>query len=62
MTQTETPAKQELLCRHEDDLLQHSEDDLTVNAIRDGKLVNVFWNELTEAEKRAAYCDLFRIY
>ena len=46
----------------EDDLEQHIEDDMKVNTIRDGKLVEVAWNELTEAERRAAYVGLFDIY
>ncbi len=43
----------------EPDLKEHIEDDLKVNAIRDGKLVEVFWNDLTEGERRAAYVALF---
>jgi hypothetical protein len=43
----------------ETDLVQHIEDDITVNAIRDGKLVEVFWNNLTEDEQRAAYVAMF---
>ena len=46
----------------EDDLEQHIEDDLKVNAIRDGKLVEVPWNELTDDERRAAYVELFHMY
>jgi len=30
-----------------------------VSAIRDGKLVEVSWNDLTEGEKRDAYVALF---
>ncbi len=43
----------------ETDLEQHIEDDLEVNAIRDGKLVQVYWNALTEDERRAAYVATF---
>lgn len=46
----------------ESDLKQHVEDDIKVTAIRDGNLTEVFWNELTEDEKRAAYCNMFSIY
>lgn len=46
----------------EDDLLQHIQDELTVNAIRDGKLVEVRWADLSEDEQRAAYCSTFHIY
>lgn len=37
---------------------QHFQNDL-VNAIRDGKLVEVRWSDLSEDEKRDAYCRLF---
>jgi len=43
----------------EPDLKEHIEDDLKVNAIRDGTLFEVFWNDLTEGERRAAYVALF---
>ena len=43
----------------DDDMQQHIEDDLNVNAIRDGKLVEVYWNELTESEQQAARYNLF---
>jgi len=43
----------------EPDLKEHIEDDLKVNAIRDGKLVEVSWNDLTEDERRAAYVAMF---
>ena len=46
----------------EDDVQQHIEDDLMVNAIRDGKIVQVRYNELTEDERRAAEVALFGIY
>ncbi len=46
----------------ESDLQAHIEDDLTVNAIRDGKLVEVHWNDLTEDERRAANVVMFHIY
>lgn len=36
----------------------HFQNDL-VNAIRDGKIVEIPWNQLTEAEKRQAYNALF---
>lgn len=47
----------------ESDQLQHIQDtpDL-VNAIRDGKLVQVTWNELTPEERRAAECVTFALY
>lgn len=34
-------------------------DNELVNAIRDGKLVQVLWSQLTEDEKRAAHVALF---
>lgn len=37
----------------EDDMQQHIEDE-KVNAIRNGKLVEVYWHELTIHEQRAA--------
>ncbi len=43
----------------EPDLKEHIEDDLKVNAVRDGKLIEVFWNDLTEDERRAAYVAMF---
>ncbi len=43
----------------EPDLQVHVEDDITVHAIHDGKLIEVFWNDLTEDERRAAYVALF---
>ena len=46
-------------CITETDLTPHTEDDSKVNAIRDGKLVEVCWNDLTEDEQRAAYVALF---
>ncbi len=47
----------------ESDVLPHIEDtsDL-VNAVRNGCLVQVRWNDLTEAEKRQAYNSLFSPY
>ena len=36
----------------------HFQNDL-VNAIRDGKIVEIPWKDLTEAEKRQAYNALF---
>jgi hypothetical protein len=38
---------------------QHIEDTNLVNAIRNGKLVQVSWNQLTPDEKRAAYRNMF---
>ena len=35
---------------------------VTVNAIRDGKLIEVAWNELTDDERRAAHVELFHLY
>ncbi|MBV9616406.1 MAG: hypothetical protein JO031_13185 [Ktedonobacteraceae bacterium] len=46
----------------EDDMQTHIEDSLTVNAIRDGLLIDVPWNELTDEERRAAYVTTFHIY
>ncbi|HYU72388.1 MAG TPA: hypothetical protein VEL31_06880 [Ktedonobacteraceae bacterium] len=43
----------------ETDLQAHVEDDIKVNAVRDGKLVEVSWNDLTEDERRAAYVATF---
>ena len=43
----------------ESDLLQHVEDDIKVNAIRDGRLVEVSWNDLTPEERRAANAVMF---
>lgn len=48
--------------RIEQDMHQHIEDDLIVNAIRNGKLVQVHWNDLTEDERVAARNVLFGIY
>ncbi len=46
-----------------EDQQQHVEDTLKkVGAIRHGKLVSVYWNELTEEEQRAARANLFRLY
>lgn len=44
----------------ESDILPHLEDDDIVNAIRDGRLVRIRWNDLYESEKRAAYDAIFR--
>jgi hypothetical protein len=41
------------------DLQAHIEDTDIVSAIRNGKLVNISWNELTEDEKRQAYNNMF---
>ncbi len=38
----------------ESDITQHVEDDITVNAIRNGKIVQVYWNELTDGEREEA--------
>jgi len=38
----------------EDDQAAHVEDSLLVNAIRNNKLVEVYWNDLTDDEQRAA--------
>jgi len=38
----------------EDDTQAHIEDSLKVNAIRNGQLVEVYWNALTDDERRAA--------
>lgn len=43
-------------------LLIHAEDDIKVNAIRHGKLVEVYWNELTDDERRVANNAMFQIY
>jgi hypothetical protein len=43
----------------ESDLSQRIEDTDLVNAIRNGKLVQVRWNDLTEAEQRQAYHNMF---
>jgi len=43
----------------EPDLAQHIDYRPTVNAIRDGKLIEVSWNDLTEDERRAAYVVMF---
>lgn len=49
-----------------EDVHPHIEDDLRsdpiVNAIRNNKLVEVFWSQLTEDEQRSAYCNMFSIY
>ncbi|HYU72013.1 MAG TPA: hypothetical protein VEL31_04985 [Ktedonobacteraceae bacterium] len=49
----------DVACLIETDLKEHIEDDLKANAVRDGKLVEVAWNDLTEDERRAAYVALF---
>lgn len=43
----------------EDDLTSHIEDDLIVNAIRNGHLVPMRWNDLTPEERLAAYAATF---
>ncbi len=44
----------------EADVLVHVEDTPgLVNAVRNGKLVQVSWNELTEDEQRAAHAVMF---
>ena len=43
----------------DDDMQQHIEDDLTVAIIRHGTLVEVSWNQLTDAERRQIYVNLF---
>jgi hypothetical protein len=44
----------------ESDLQQHIEDtDELVGAIRNGKLVQVRWNDLSEGEQRQAYHNMF---
>lgn len=46
----------------ETDLQAHIEDGLTVNAIRDGRIVQIRWNDLSDAEKRAAQTVTFHLY
>ena len=36
--------------------------DPLVNAVRDGRLVEVRWSELTADEQRQATCNYFNIY
>ncbi len=36
-------------------------DPMTAHIV-DGKIVPCRWSELTEDEKRAAYCEMFNIY
>jgi hypothetical protein len=46
-------------------LIQHIEDSVKVNVIRNGKLVEVYYNELTPDECRAAEAivnDLYNYY
>lgn len=43
----------------ESDVLPHIEDTPLVNAIRDGKLVEVRWNRLTDEEQRQARARMF---
>ncbi len=56
MLDMKTPTDQRM---SESDVLVHIQDTPLVNAIRDGKLVQVSWNELTEAERRAAQVVMF---
>lgn len=46
----------------EDDLQQHIEDTPLVSAVRNGKLVELPWNALTDEERRKANNVLFHIY
>jgi hypothetical protein len=44
----------------ESDIIPHIEDEPElVNAIRNGRLVQVSWNELTDEEQRAARANMF---
>lgn len=42
----------------EDDIEQHFTDDPLVSTIRNKRIVQVRWSELTPAEKRAAECQM----
>lgn len=47
----------------EQDQEAHIENTLSMpNAIRDGKLTPVHWNELTDEEQRAARARMFQLY
>lgn len=46
----------------ESDVLVHIEDTPLVTAIRDGRLIELSWNALTDDERRAANCVTFQIY
>lgn len=41
---------------------QPSSTERIYGAFRNGQLVNVAWHELTDGERRDAYCNLFAIY
>lgn len=43
----------------ESDIIPQIEDTPLVNAIRDGKLIELSWNELTDDEQRAARANMF---
>jgi hypothetical protein len=61
MSQTITKAIQTDYTRDETDLHAHIEDACTVNSIRNGKLVAVRWNDLTEEERRCANLVTFHL-
>ena len=42
-----------------DDLAAHIDDEIRVNAIRNGQLVEVYWNDLTDDERTAARYAMF---
>jgi hypothetical protein len=46
----------------ETDLQAHIEDGLTVNAIRDGRIVQIRWNDLTPDERHGAQTVTFHLY
>ena len=62
ITQTKTPipTTTNLVIDNEPHL--HIGDDIRVNAIRNSKRVEVYCNELTEDEQRAAAAVLFNLY
>ncbi len=44
------------------DIPVHLDDEIVVNAIRNGQIIQVYWNELTESERREAYNATFSPY
>jgi len=58
-TATSVAPRQNLVIENEIPL--HLEDACTVNAIRNGKLVAVRWNDLTDSEKRTANLVTFHL-
>jgi hypothetical protein len=54
-----TTSREQIEVNEETDI---EETDPMAAHIVDGKIVPCRWSELTEDEKRAAYCEMFNIY